>query len=185
MDNRMKLGAAVVSGYLLGRTKKGGAALRLAMWMTGNTGGPQVINYARQNVGQVLASDQAKEITQQLAGPMRQAIQDVVLATVMSRVQGINQNLAKRTDELNQLASNAGEKAMDTVSDATDTGTEAVGEATKPATDKIKKATNAVKPGRKSKESEPESNGDENEDEVDEDQPDSYEDQDEEGESRG
>ena len=40
-------------GYLLGRTKKGGAALRLYMWSTGNTGGPQAISAAKGVVGSV------------------------------------------------------------------------------------------------------------------------------------
>ena len=35
MDDRVKIGAAVVGGYVLGRTKKGRAAIRLAMWLAG------------------------------------------------------------------------------------------------------------------------------------------------------
>ncbi|MFL6181196.1 MAG: hypothetical protein ACJ73J_02710 [Actinomycetes bacterium] len=53
-----KLAAAVISGYVLGRTKKAGTALALASWLSGNQAGPQAMSMARKGLTQVAQSEQ-------------------------------------------------------------------------------------------------------------------------------
>ena len=47
MNENTKLGAAVIGGYILGRTKKGGTALRFAMFLCGNPQAQQVVGKGR------------------------------------------------------------------------------------------------------------------------------------------
>jgi hypothetical protein len=61
-----KLAAAVIGGYVLGRTKKGRAALKLASWLSGNQAGPQAMSMAWTGVTQVAQTEHASQITQAL-----------------------------------------------------------------------------------------------------------------------
>src|SRR5215203_3372489 len=61
-----KLAAAVIGGYVLGRTKKGGAAFKLASRLSGNQADPQAMSMAWTGVTQVAPSVQAAQITQAL-----------------------------------------------------------------------------------------------------------------------
>src|SRR5215218_7220985 len=70
-----KLAAAVISGYVLGRTKKGGAAINLASWLSGNQAGPQAMSLARKGLTQVAQSEQAAQIMKQVRGPLMEAAQ--------------------------------------------------------------------------------------------------------------
>ena len=65
-----KLAAAVFGGYVLGRTKNGGAALSLASWLSGNQAGPRAMAMARKGLSQVAKSEQVAQIMQQIRGPM-------------------------------------------------------------------------------------------------------------------
>src|SRR5215213_7530281 len=61
-----KLAAAVIGGYVLGRTKKGGAAFKLASRLSGNQADPQAMSVAWTGVSQVAPSVQAAQIVQAL-----------------------------------------------------------------------------------------------------------------------
>jgi hypothetical protein len=61
-----KLAAAVIGGYILGRTKKGGAAFKLASRLSGNQADPQAMSMAWTGVTQVAPSVQAAQIMQAL-----------------------------------------------------------------------------------------------------------------------
>jgi hypothetical protein len=133
--DRAKFGAAVVGGYLLGRTKKGGAALRLASWLSGNTAGPKMVGMARQGVTTVLASDQAKEITEQLRGPVMDAIRQAAMDAAMARVNRISDNLVSRTQALGTVGG---------VTDAASTATKKVSETTKDAAGGVSGAVSSL-----------------------------------------
>lgn len=117
MNERTKLGAAVVGGYILGRTKQGGRALRTFMWLTGSTGGPEAVNFARSNVTKVLATEEAKAITDQVKGPLVEAVQKAAMQAVLARVTGLSQNLAERTTKLTSQVNDIAGETTDTVSD--------------------------------------------------------------------
>src|SRR5215212_9740731 len=61
-----KLAAAVIGGYVLGRTKKGRAAFKLASRLSGNQADPQAMSVAWTGVSQVAPSVQAAQIVQAL-----------------------------------------------------------------------------------------------------------------------
>src|SRR5215207_1375686 len=61
-----KLAAAVIGGYVLGRTKKGRAAFKLASRLSGNQAGPQAMSMAWTGLSQVAPSAQAPQIMQAL-----------------------------------------------------------------------------------------------------------------------
>ena len=120
MENQARLGAALLGGYVLGRTKKGGFALRLAtrMFLSGSQTDPKQL--ARDNVMRLLDSD----IVEQLRGQITEAAR----AAADARVQSFADNLTQRTEALKagpQAAGDAAEKGTDTVKGVTDqvTGT--------------------------------------------------------------
>src|SRR5215213_9537831 len=61
-----KLAAAVIGGYVLGRTKKGRAAFKLASRLSGNQAGPQAMSMAWTGLSQVAPSAQAPQIMEAL-----------------------------------------------------------------------------------------------------------------------
>ena len=87
MNRNAELGAAVVGGYILGRTKKGRAALRMAMWLSGDQG-QQVIQVTRNGITTLIAS----QAGQQLIGSVREQAQN--------RAQALTSNLEERTSNL-------------------------------------------------------------------------------------
>jgi hypothetical protein len=111
MEDRTKLGAAVVGGYILGRTKKGMAAARFAMWLSGS---PQVMNAART----ALAAPEVKQITDQVSGPLADAARKAALAAVLNRVGSMSDGLAKRTEKLTGAIEGTAETVTDTTEKA-------------------------------------------------------------------
>jgi len=110
-----KLAAAVISGYVLGRTKKGGAALNMASWLSGNQAGPQAMSMARKGLTQVAQSEQAAQIMKQVRGPLMAAAQKAATQAVLSRVTAISDGLTARTQALTEV----GGTTVETVSDTT------------------------------------------------------------------
>jgi len=126
-----KLAAAAMGGYVLGRTKKGKAAIRLAMWLNGSKSpGPKVLEQARTGVTNVLASEQGKQILGQIKGPLLEAARQAAIQVAMNRVSAISKGLASRTQKLNEVSGQAGDKAEETVSGAGDKGEETVTDTT-------------------------------------------------------
>ena len=158
MNENAKLGAAVVGGYILGRTKKGGTALRFAMFLGGNQNAQQLVGKGRTLASQVLASQEAKQITDQVRGPLQEAIQQAAMAAVQARMVGITKGLTARTQRLTDAANEVVESTAETVEDTTDTVTDTAEKATKP----VSKLTSKLR-GRGKSEPEPEPEEEESE----------------------
>src|SRR3569833_2136744 len=67
----LKLGGVALAAYVLGRMKKGRAAIGLAMWAAGMKMDPKEL--LRQGVVNLASSDQGKELIAQLRGPAMEA----------------------------------------------------------------------------------------------------------------
>ena len=176
-----KLAAAVIGGYVLGRTKKGGAALALASWLGGNQAGPQAMSVARKGLTQVAQSEQAAQIMKQVRGPLMEAAQKAAAQAVLSRVTAISDGLTARAQALSEVGGTTVEGTAETVKGTAET----VSDTTKKAgggvkgtaetvSDTTKKAGGGVKgavgklPGRKkgkAEEEKPEEESDEGEEE--------------------
>ena len=100
MEDRTKLAAAVASGYVLGRTKKGKAAVRLAMWLNGQTVG----GLARDQVRRITESPEVAKLATQIGQPLVDATRRAAIAAVEARVAGLADNLEKRTAMLTSAA---------------------------------------------------------------------------------
>ena len=112
---KANVAAAVIGGYVLGRTKKGGAALSLASWLSGNQAGPQAMAMARKGLSNVAKSEQVAEIMQHIRGPLLDAAQKAVL----SRVTAISDQLTARMQALSEVGASTVEGAADTVGGTT------------------------------------------------------------------
>jgi hypothetical protein len=110
-----KLAAAVIGGYVLGRTKKGGAALALASWLSGNRAGPQAMSMARKGLTKVAQSEQAAQIMKQVRGPLMEAAQKAATQAVLSRVTAISNGLTARTQALSEVGGTTVEGTAETV----------------------------------------------------------------------
>ena len=116
-----KLAAAVIGGYVLGRTKKGGAALALASWLSGNQAGPQAMSLARKGLTQVAQSEQAAQIIKQVRGPLMEAAQKAATQAVVSRVTALSNGLTARTQALSEVGGTIVEGTAETVKGTAET----------------------------------------------------------------
>jgi len=116
MSDQMKLGAVLVGGYLLGRTKKGGTALRLAlrMAMSGTNASPREL--VQGNAMRLVQSPE----TQAIIEGLRAQIMDAASAALDARVNQLASSLTDRTEALKNPASKATETASGTVTGVTD-----------------------------------------------------------------
>src|SRR5215203_2832806 len=136
-----QLAAAVISGYVLGRTKKGGAAINMASWLSGNQAGPQAMSMARKGLTQVAQSEQAAQIMKQLRGPLMAAAQKAATQALLSRVTAISDGLTARTQALTEV----GGTTVETVSDTTKKAGDRVKGTAETVSDTTKKAGGGVK----------------------------------------
>ena len=114
-STQTKLAAAVIAGYVLGRTKKGGAALALASWLSGNQAGPQAMSMARKGLTQVAQSEQVAQIMKQVRGPLMEAAQKAATQAVLSRVTAISDGLTARAQALSEVGGTTVEGTAETV----------------------------------------------------------------------
>src|SRR3954470_18382589 len=112
----LKLGAVALAGYVLGRMKKGRAAVGLAMWAAGVKMDPKEL--LRQGVLNLANSDQGKELLTQLRGPMLEAGRKAAGATIENQLASLTSALEKRTSAITQGAGKAGDQAGDKAGDA-------------------------------------------------------------------
>jgi hypothetical protein len=70
MQDNVRIGAAALGGYVLGRTKKGKAVIGLALWLSGH-GRPRDI--LRNQAIKALQTEEAQEVLAQLRGPLLSA----------------------------------------------------------------------------------------------------------------
>ena len=140
-----KLAAAVIGGYVLGRTKKGGAALALASWLSGNQAGPQAMSLARKGLTQVAQSAQAAQIIKQVRGPLMEAARKAATQAVVSRVTALSNGLTARTQALSEVGGTIVEGTAKTVSDTTKKAGGGVKGTTKTVSGTTKKPGGGVK----------------------------------------
>lgn len=106
-----KIAAAVVGGYVLGRTKKGKAAIRLAMWVSGNS----------DKLNALTKNEQIAALVGQVQGPVLEAVQQAALNTATARMNALSDALGSRTEALSQagdVTSGIGGKVTKSVSGA-------------------------------------------------------------------
>lgn len=115
MEDTLKIGAAALGGYFLGRTKKAKAAISLALWLSGR-GRPRDI--ARNQAVKLLKTDRAQDLLGQVRGPIVSAGKDAALALFESQAGRLSDNLSKRTDQLGESVEGTGRKARRAVSGA-------------------------------------------------------------------
>ena len=174
-STKTKLAAAVIGGYVLGRTKKGGAALTLASWLSGNQAGPQAMSMARKGLTQVAQSEQAAQIMKQVRGPLMEAAQKAATQAVLSRVTAISDGLTARAQALSEVGGTTVKGTAEAVSDTTKKAGGGVKGTAETVSDTTKKAGGGVKgalgklPGRKrGKAEEPKAEEEKPEEESDE-----------------
>jgi hypothetical protein len=105
MQDTMRIGAAALGGYVLGRTKKAKTAITLALWLSGR-GRPS--DMARDQAMKALQSKKGQELLGQLRGPVMSAGRQAALGVFESQAGRLSDSLSRRTDA---LTAPAGEKA--------------------------------------------------------------------------
>ena len=120
-STQTKLAAAVIAGYALGRTKKGGTALALASWLSGNQAGPRAMSMARKGLTQVAQSEQAAQIIRQVRGPLMEAAQKAATQAVLSRVTALSDGLTARAQALSEVGGTTVESTAETVKGTAET----------------------------------------------------------------
>jgi len=118
MTDTLKIGAAALGGYFLGRTKKAKAAISLALWLSGR-GRPRDI--ARDQAVRLLKTDRAQDLIGQMRGPILAVGKDAALALFESQAGRLSDNLQKRTDVLGDTVEGTGRKARGAIGGATGT----------------------------------------------------------------
>lgn len=97
---KVKTGALLAGGYVLGRTKKGRLAITVAMWVTGANNPVQPQRLLREGLVGLAQSPQGAELVAQLRGPMALAAQRAAVATVQSQAQVLTDALIQRNAAL-------------------------------------------------------------------------------------
>jgi hypothetical protein len=100
MNDSAKIGLAIAGGYVLGRTKKGKAALGLALWMASSRLGIRPGQLAREGLTKLAATPQIAALGSQLRGPVAQAGRRAAVATLESRMERFADSLQERTSSL-------------------------------------------------------------------------------------
>jgi hypothetical protein len=136
MDDNTKLAAALIAGYVLGRTKKGKAAIRLALWASGKGSKLQPQALAREGATRLTQTPELAQLAEQLRGPLAAAAQKAVIATLEAQINAVADNLQKRTQSLQAVTG----AAQGTAGQATGAAGEAAGQ----ATEAVEEATEAV-----------------------------------------
>lgn len=135
MTDTVKLAAAIVVGYFLGRTKKGKMAARLALQLSGKNLRPA--DLAREVVIRLAKSPEGAELIAQLRGPVLDAGKQAAIATLEAQAGALADALHKKTEALSAVAGTAtdvAEGAKGVAEDVTRTGGEAAGKAVEGAT---------------------------------------------------
>lgn len=99
MDEQTKVTTAVLAGYVLGRTKQGKRALRVAMWLGGGSGGV-ASSIAQQAKTGLTANPALAALLAQVRGPLADAARKAVTSAVESRANSLADALENRTASL-------------------------------------------------------------------------------------
>jgi len=172
-----KLAAAVIGGYVLGRTKKGRAAFKLASRLSGNQAGPQAMSMAWTGLSQVAPSAQAPQIMEALgevAGTTVKGTAETVSDTTKKAGGGVK-GTAETVSDTTKKAGGGVKGTAETVSDTTKKAGGGVKGALGKVSDTTKKVGGGVKGGLgkvtgrnkgKAEEPKPEEESDEGEEEA-------------------
>lgn len=154
-NSNAKLAAGVLGGYVLGRTKKGKAAIRLAMWISNNRGP------VSQAISKTTKNEETAAFIAQLQGPILEAVQQAAINAATARMQQLTGNLIKRTEGLTKSVGDTAGQATDTLGETTKSITGVLGgNDDKPEeTEEKPESEQAEKPA--SKKEAPKKNGDE------------------------
>src|SRR4051812_4400752 len=155
----LKLGAVALAAYLLGRMKKGRAAIGLAMWAAGARMDPKQL--LREGLLSVANSAEGREVLAQLRGPVLEAGRKAAGATLEGQVAALTSALEKRTaalsgglqkvtDAAGQAAGTAGQ-AAGTAGQAAETATGEAGQRAAALTGGIGKVTGLIGRGKRKK----------------------------------
>ena len=93
----LKLAAAAVGGYVLGRFKKGRAAISFAMWMAGAKDPKAML---RDGLLSAAQTPEAQQLFMQLRGPALEAGRRVAAATFENQIGALTSALEQRTKAL-------------------------------------------------------------------------------------
>jgi hypothetical protein len=118
MQDTIKIGAAALGGYLLGRTKKAKAAIGLALWLSGR-GRPR--DMAREQAAKALQSDRGQELLSQLRGPVLAAGRQAAVSVFESQAGRLSDALQRRTELVGDTAEGTGRRARGAARTGTDT----------------------------------------------------------------
>jgi hypothetical protein len=133
-----KLAAAVIGGYVLGRTKKGRAAFKLASRLSGNQADTQAMSMAWTGLTQVAPSAQAPQIMQ--------ALGEVAGTTVKGTAETVK-GTAETVSDTTKKAGGGVKGTAETVSDTTKKTGGGVKGALGKVSDTTKKVGGGVKDG--------------------------------------
>ena len=97
MQDTMKIGAAAIGGYVLGRTKKAKAAMGLALWLAGRR---RPRDLARDQAVKLLQSKRGQELIEQVRGPVVMAARSAAMGVFESQANRLTDNLQRRTEKL-------------------------------------------------------------------------------------
>jgi hypothetical protein len=101
----VKMIAAGAVGYVLGRTKKGKAAVRLALWASGRDA--TVKDAARAQAVKFLSSPEGRKLVAQARGPVLESGKKLALSAYERGVGTLTQDLSHRTSDLRQTLADA------------------------------------------------------------------------------
>ncbi|WP_018638003.1 hypothetical protein [Parafrankia elaeagni] len=119
--SNIKCALALMGGYVLGRTKKGKAAISLGLWVSGrNFHAKDVL---RDQVVRLLHSEEGGQLISQIRGPATEAGRRAAVAVYESQLDRLSQSLAERTERLTAALGDS----TKTVKEGAGTAGEAVG----------------------------------------------------------
>src|SRR3954452_22584405 len=99
MQDTVKIAAATVGGYLLGRTKKAKTAIGLALWLSGHGRARDV---ARDQVLKLLQTDRGQELVGELRGPLLAAGRQAAMSVFEAQAGRVGGRLEQRAQALTE-----------------------------------------------------------------------------------
>ena len=123
-NGNTKLAAVALGGYVLGRAKKGRAAIRFAMWLSSNRGP------LTDAASKALKNDDVAKLVGNVQGPLLEAVQSAALQAANARMEQLTNSLLTRSENLTKSVEGVTDTATDTVDKTTDTAADTVGKTT-------------------------------------------------------
>lgn len=109
MENATKVGVAVATGYLLGRSKKAKLALSVGAWMMGRRFSPDMKGLVRQGLGQLASSEEVGKLAEEVRRGLFGAARAAAATALTDRVDRFTDALHDRTQSLREVAEDGDE----------------------------------------------------------------------------